>query len=337
VHALGEARFEIVDKGSSNGVRVNGADLRRGIIEAGDIIELGDVKFKFVGEGQLFRPGTTDSQQLAAIGHRAATSVIKTKSSHGVVLPAVVVAVLLAIAVGAAIVLRSPPPRGESPVPTASASSGAPDTTGIDAAMLAEARRMCDVGEVEAAHQKASQLVAESPLHTSDDFKYVEAKWSELALMQADSERDPATKYAIYQRLTSDPFLDPTVKKFALAHMNAIDTTPQRDASKTAVAAAPQAVRTAEPAVPTAAPVRPTPQAAPEAPAPRPAPRPAPASLSLSDLATSSNPADWQKARDQLEPKVFGKRGATADDVRMLKAICKAQHDQTCLTELSHM
>ena len=69
VHALGDARFEIVDKGSSNGVRVNGADLRRGIIEAGDVIELGDVKFKFVGEGQLFRPGTRES---AALRHQPA-------------------------------------------------------------------------------------------------------------------------------------------------------------------------------------------------------------------------------------------------------------------------
>ncbi len=53
VHALGDGRFEIVDKGSSNGVRVNGADLRRGIIEPGDVIELGDVRFKFVGAGQI--------------------------------------------------------------------------------------------------------------------------------------------------------------------------------------------------------------------------------------------------------------------------------------------
>ena len=63
VHALGDGRFEIVDKGSSNGVRVNGADLRRGIVEPGDVIELGDVKFKFVGAGQIFRP--TESQQLS--------------------------------------------------------------------------------------------------------------------------------------------------------------------------------------------------------------------------------------------------------------------------------
>jgi ABC transport system ATP-binding/permease protein len=48
VHALDDGRFEILDKESSNGVRVNGTDLRRGIIESGDIIELGDVQFKFV-------------------------------------------------------------------------------------------------------------------------------------------------------------------------------------------------------------------------------------------------------------------------------------------------
>jgi len=54
VHALGAGRFEIVDKGSSNGVRVNGTDLRRGIIEPGDVIELGDVQFKFVAAGQIF-------------------------------------------------------------------------------------------------------------------------------------------------------------------------------------------------------------------------------------------------------------------------------------------
>jgi pSer/pThr/pTyr-binding forkhead associated (FHA) protein len=70
IHALGEGRYEIVDKGSSNGVRVNGADLRRGIIEAGDLIELGDVRFKFVGAGQVFIPGANESQQLTAISDR---------------------------------------------------------------------------------------------------------------------------------------------------------------------------------------------------------------------------------------------------------------------------
>ena len=72
VHALGDGRYEIVDKGSSNGVRVNAVELKRSIIEAGDVIELGDVRFKFVGAGQVFVPGPNESQQLTAISDREA-------------------------------------------------------------------------------------------------------------------------------------------------------------------------------------------------------------------------------------------------------------------------
>src|SRR5580658_118262 len=93
VHALGAGRFEIVDKGSSNGVRVNGADLRRGIIEAGDFIELGDVKFKFVGQGQPFRPGASDSQQLAAISNRA--TMVATGQGRSSIIPAVLLGTLV--------------------------------------------------------------------------------------------------------------------------------------------------------------------------------------------------------------------------------------------------
>ncbi len=84
VHSLGDGRFEIVDKGSSNGVRVNAAELRRGIIEANDVIELGDVKFKFIGAGQVFRPGATESQQLSAIGDRTASTIVASKRGSSV-------------------------------------------------------------------------------------------------------------------------------------------------------------------------------------------------------------------------------------------------------------
>ncbi|HWL85237.1 MAG TPA: FHA domain-containing protein [Polyangiaceae bacterium] len=85
IHSLGEGRYEIVDKGSSNGVRVNGSDLRRGIIEAGDLIELGDVRFKFIGAGQIFLPGATDTHQFDAIGTRAATTSVPATRGLGVV------------------------------------------------------------------------------------------------------------------------------------------------------------------------------------------------------------------------------------------------------------
>ena len=50
--ALGNGRFEIVDKASANGIRINGVELKRGILEAGDALELGDVRLRFVGAGQ---------------------------------------------------------------------------------------------------------------------------------------------------------------------------------------------------------------------------------------------------------------------------------------------
>ena len=52
---LGNGRFEIVDKGSANGIRINGVELKRGILEAGDALELGDVRLRFVAAGKIFR------------------------------------------------------------------------------------------------------------------------------------------------------------------------------------------------------------------------------------------------------------------------------------------
>jgi hypothetical protein len=62
-----------------------------------------------------------------------------------------------------------------------------------------------------------------------------------------------------------------------------------------------------------------------------PTPRAAPdAGRSTLDLATSGNPADVQRARDILEPKVFSGRG-TESDVMLLRAVCEQQSDRTCL------
>jgi len=337
VHALGDARFEIVDKGSSNGVRVNGADLRRGIVEAGDIIELGDVKFKFVGEGQLFRPGTSESQQLAAISPRSATAVVHVHpGGKSNLLLAITIGTVLALGVIVAyVVRRQPAPDVAGPEP--SSTTSVTDTTGADTAMLADARRMCDVGDVEGAHRKAAQLPPGSPLHTSGDFKYIESTWGAALLMQSDAETDPIAKAKLLRRLTADAYADPTMKKAANDRITAIESAPpappasvdKRTATSAALPTSPHS-----PTVPTPSPRPPTPSV-PEV-TPRPAPRPPSSGPSLEALATSPNPADWQKARDALEPKVFGNRGS-ADDIRLLRAICKNQHDSNCVTELRNL
>ena len=59
--ALGNGRYEIVDKASANGIRINGVELKRGILEAGDALELGDVRLRFVGAGKIFRADMTQN------------------------------------------------------------------------------------------------------------------------------------------------------------------------------------------------------------------------------------------------------------------------------------
>ena len=131
------------------------------------------------------------------------------------------------------------------------------------------------------------------------------------------------------------------MKKTAAARLAAIDGS-AHDSGKRAVngvavapprppAVAPGVAPGATPAVTRPAPPEQPPPEAAAPPAPRPPPRTAPQS-SISDLASSSNPADWQRARDMLEPKVFSHRGSTSD-IRTLKAICKQQHDQQCVDQ----
>jgi pSer/pThr/pTyr-binding forkhead associated (FHA) protein len=65
VVALEEGRFEVVDLGSANGLLVNGQELRRAILDAGDVLMLGDeVALKFVPAGDILRPAPMDRPAL---------------------------------------------------------------------------------------------------------------------------------------------------------------------------------------------------------------------------------------------------------------------------------
>jgi pSer/pThr/pTyr-binding forkhead associated (FHA) protein len=338
VHALGEGRFEIVDKGSSNGVRVNGADLRRGIIEAGDIIELGDVKFKFVGEGQIFRPGASDSQQLAAISNRTATMIARRGRKSSVV-PAVLLGTLVAagaVAAWAYVGQRRGEAEGTAqPPPSASV------VVNPDVAALAEAKRMCDSGDYEGAHQKGSQIPDSSALRATADFKFIEYSWATNLLLRADTELDSATKRALLERVSGSVSVDPSLRRTANERLVALDlpgavpiapkdagrTTPgsltpiRTGATRTSIQSA-----TPDPTVPMPAPTTHA-VAKPIVAAPFETER---------TLALSNNPQDVQHARDMLEPRVFGHK-ATGDEVRLLKSICKSQRDTLCVQQCAQI
>lgn len=67
VRTIEEGRFEIIDKGSANGVRVNGHALTRAILDSRDVIELGDVVLKYIPQGQDFRASATEGSRIAAM------------------------------------------------------------------------------------------------------------------------------------------------------------------------------------------------------------------------------------------------------------------------------
>jgi ABC transport system ATP-binding/permease protein len=69
---LGQGRWEVVDQGSSNGIRINGVELRRGIIEPGDALELGDVRLALRGGGEVLparRRSESGAPCVALRGH----------------------------------------------------------------------------------------------------------------------------------------------------------------------------------------------------------------------------------------------------------------------------
>ncbi len=338
VHALGEGRFEIVDKGSSNGVRVNGSDLRRGIIEAGDIIELGDVKFKFVGRGQAFRPGATESQQLAAISNRKANIIAgggKTSLLPAVALGTLVAAGLVALWAYLGRTGTSPSPQ---PAPSASAVIDA------DTASLQDARKLADNGDYEGAHQKVAQLPDSSPARASADFKFIEYSWATNLLLRADTEQDTSVKRQLLERVTGSSSVDPTLRQKASERLIALDLpgsvpAPSRDAGK--MTATPAQTTAKGPARGTTAPATTPDPTVPLPPPPTSTPRATSRTTGggsafdrASALVQSGNPADADKARAILEPRVFNKK-ATPDEVRLLKSICKNEHDTACVQACS--
>lgn len=329
IHALREGRFEIVDKGSSNGVRVNGADLRRGIIEAGDVIELGDVRFKFVGAGQVFLPGVTDSQRLEAIADRIPTA---EPGRTGSVFPWLLVGGLVAaIGFGVWTLRQRTKPRG---IPnTIASTTTAPDPL---AAVLADAKRSCAAGHCDDAHQRVIEAIPEgSPLRESDDFRLIEVTWADQMLARADAETDVDIKRALLSSVAEAPTVDGTRRRLAATRLESLAGGPAASASASAEpTTAPTTTKHAS-HQPTAA-TSPTRKPKPHTTATAPTRKPSTSGSEFDRASKLALDGNLAGARQILDPKVFGGKG-TPDEKRLLKSICKQQGNQVCLDKLKSM
>jgi pSer/pThr/pTyr-binding forkhead associated (FHA) protein len=320
IHALGDGRFEIVDKGSSNGVRVNTAELRRGIIEPGDVIELGDVKFKFVGAGQIFLPGVNDSQQLSAIGERSPGG----RRGSGL-LPYVVFGAVIAVAAVGVWAFTRPKPEPIVLQPIGSA----PAQTDPAQQSLDEAKHLCDTGDCDTAHEKiVNEIPPGSPLRDSADFKSIQVRWADALLQRAEAEPDVAKKRALLGEVAGDPTVDAVRRKRAADRLQFLDSaapTPSqlpsvgKDGGPLERAARDAGSRHASPTEANISTSTSSTAASPRT-----------GGTDVHQLLLQDTPSSIAAARSILEPKVFGNR-ATAEEIRMLKTICKSQHDEICV------
>jgi ABC transport system ATP-binding/permease protein len=344
VHALGDGRFEIVDKGSSNGVRVNGADWRRGIVEPGDVIELGDVQFKFVGAGQIYR--ATESQRIAAVSKRDAAEIVSGRRPSNTIPIAIFATVVVAGTLGAWAYTRH---DLEPHAITGSSAAAAPSPERV---ALDEAKALCASGDCETARSKIEGAIGEgSVLRSSQDFRDIETKWADQVLARADAEKDTSAKEAMYQRVSQAMGVDPARRKTAadkLQQLEALaDTLPSATASaapapsdkphaEESVSAAPHPEGTRRAAVvyaseaPVAVAVAATPPAAAAA-----APATAkPSAASVDDreraLALQGTPDSKVLLKHQLEQRVNNGK-ASDSEIRLLIGTCKDLGDRACV------
>jgi pSer/pThr/pTyr-binding forkhead associated (FHA) protein len=343
IHALGQGRFEIVDKGSSNGVRVNGSDLRRGIVEPGDLIELGDVRFKFIGAGQVFRP--TDSQQFTILSESDATDVHarRPRRSSALIPAAVFVSIVAVGAVAVFLRVRSHAEASNEPV-----GSSAPSR---EQAALDDAKKVCTSGgDCDTARMKLESLVPDSSaLRGSPDFRDVETRAADQVLARADAETDMTRKRGLYQRVSQNVAADSSRRRIAADKLQQLDSPPAAaEANQLPIAAA------ALPAEPAAAPSpTPTPHTrrGAAAAAAEPAAEPAmvaaatPSPAAAAPAAPKGNVDDRERQlalqgtqdskvllKQQLEPRVFGGR-ASDTEIRLLISTCKDLGDRLCVQQ----
>jgi len=222
IQPLGDGRYEIVDRESANGVRVNGVELPRTLLDARDVIELGDVILKFIPAGDIYVPGADESQQASALTLGAAGLSQPSPSaslggfSHGVKLAAIGGVAAIVVALALVIATRSGTPEPEI-------ASGSADS--VDSAMrsLLEAKALLDKGDLDAAMRKSAEIPPTSNARKTADFRQIQSAWADALFAEAAASQDPTQKRALLDQIARATSVDSVRRKRAANDLTALD------------------------------------------------------------------------------------------------------------------
>ncbi|HYQ00194.1 MAG TPA: FHA domain-containing protein [Polyangiaceae bacterium] len=318
IQPLGDGRYEIVDRESANGVRVNGVELPRTLLDARDVIELGDVILKFIPAGDIYVPGADESQQASALtlgssGLSQPAGSVGGGLSQGVKLAAIGGVAAIVVALGLVVATRSSTPEPE----IASAD-------GVDSAMhsLQEAKALLDKGEIDAAMRKAAEIPDTSNARKTADYRQIQSAWADALFAQASASQDPTQKRALLDQIARATTVDAARRKRAANDLTALDaesvdvsdlpSAPKKQAARPAAPTSTEEATAEDPkAVPTL--VRKNPFD--DEPA--------------ANAAPDSDRSKLLSAKATLQQKV--RSGQASDrDLKMLHAVCKQLGDASC-------
>lgn len=305
IRPIGKGRYEITDKGSSNGIRVNTIDFRRTLLEHGDLIELGDVRLRFVEHGQFYRPQANMTMQLSAITGKdlLPSDAPQPKTKTGVVIGAVAAGVL--VLVGLVVV---------------SMSSDAKDTTPKDVPMAADdsakatfeaAKKADSVGDHDSAVTKLAEIPVNSALRQLPEFSSMHDRWADKSIAKAAERVDKSEKKELLGKVAQNTNVNPELRKKASDAMTQLDG-PGTDPSQL-------------PSAPTTNP----PPGKPD-PIKKPTPTTTTTTTTTAPPAPAPDGTDTEmKQRRALEARMNSGK-ASKDDLRLLREICKHQGDAAC-------
>ncbi len=342
IQPLGDGRYEIVDRESANGVRVNGVELPRTLLDARDVIELGDVILKFIPAGDIYVPGAEESQQMSALtlgGTAVGAELGRStgKWSNGTKLAAVGGGLAVVLALGVAIATR-----GSSAQPEITAGSAAEPA---DSAMraLADAKALLDKGDIDGAARKATEIPEDSNARKTSDYRQIQGAWADALFAKAAATNDPNQKRALLDQISRATTVDSIRRKRAANELSALS------AGSVDISDLPSAPK--DPPKVAAQPIAHAASPSPVDPAPAPDPKPAaatkistpatlvrknpfddgsdPGQASAQDLATSGDRGKLLQAKSLLQQKA--QSGTASDrDLKMLRALCKQLGDASC-------
>ena len=331
---LDEGRYEAIDQGSANGIRLNGQDVKRAILAPGDLLELGDVQVKYVGAGQAFVFDAAAAEAAREIEMRNE----RQRRRSGVGTWALVVLLVAAAAAGGVVLARG---NGtDRTASSASASTSTKPTVASDDPLMA-ALAMLEAGDPVGAYSRVKDRTAAK---ASPDYARIENAWAAKRLDQLEGENDVAARRAGLEEIQSSgadsKYRDEATRRLAALTAPPVPTeTATVDAGKrpvptaTTTATAPTAkptqtatAPTAKPTttstgVPTVATAKPTSTAA--------APVVGNCPSYKGDYPGAAKAADWDCVRTMLLPRLNA--GAiSSGEARYLKAACLQLGDLSC-------